>query len=65
MNEISQVLEMLHGRLVTDKETGLTEKIIKTTKNSLLITQTQTNEHGINCDQWFTDKQFIKQFDIE
>ena len=49
---------------VTDKETGFEEKIKEMTHNSYLVAQSKRSEHGINCDQWFTDKEFEKRFTI-
>ena len=53
---------MKTGDIITDQETGKEEKILEVTSNSYLVSQTKTNDKGINCDQWFDEKSFNKRF---
>jgi hypothetical protein len=48
---------------VKDKITGKIETVIQTTSNSYLVTQTKLTNKGINCDQWFEEKEFKKRFE--
>lgn len=50
---------------VLDKRTGKTEQVLDKTSNSFLITQTKLTDAGINCTQWFTDKEFERQFEVK
>lgn len=49
---------------VKDKQTGKIETVINKTTNSFLVTQTKLTENGINCDNWFTEADFNKRFEI-
>lgn len=49
---------------VKDKKTGKEEVVLKTTTNSYLVTQTKLTDEGINCDNWFTEKDFKERFEI-
>lgn len=48
---------------VKDNITDKIETVIKTTTNSYLVTQTKLTDKGINCDQWFEEREFIKRFE--
>lgn len=47
---------------VIDTVTGKKEVVLETTSNSFLVTQTKLTDKGINCTQWFSDKDFTKRF---
>ena len=47
---------------IIDKETGKIEKILRATSNSYLATQTKLTKEGINCDNWFTERDFHNRF---
>ena len=48
---------------VKDKETEKIEKVLKKTSNSYLVSQTKLTSKGINCDQWFDEREFKKRFE--
>lgn len=50
------------NKQVKDTDTGMIEKILETTSNSILVTQTKLSIHGINCSNWFIKKDFDNQF---
>lgn len=50
------------NKQVKDLDTNKIESVINITTNSILITQTKLTKDGINCSQWFNDKQFEKKF---
>lgn len=56
------ILEVNIGDEVVDKKTKFVEKVLDKTTNSFLVTRTKVSEHGINCDQWFTEKDFKDKF---
>lgn len=49
---------------VKDKETSKIETVINKTTNTYLVTQTKITKKGINCDNWFTEKDFKDRFEI-
>lgn len=49
---------------VKDKVTGKIEVVIEKTSNSYNVTQTRLSEKGINCTNWFAEKDFVKRFEI-
>lgn len=49
---------------VKDKQTGKIEIVINKTTNSYLVTQTKLTNNGISCDNWFTETDFNKRFQI-
>jgi hypothetical protein len=49
---------------VKDKTTGKVEVVLDTTTNSYLVTLSKLTEAGINCSQWFTEKEFNTRFEI-
>lgn len=50
--------------IVKDKITGKVEVVLDTTTNSYLVHQSKLTEAGINCSQWFTEKEFNTRFEI-
>jgi len=53
------------GQQVTDKTTGKVETVLETTTNSYLVTLSKLTEAGINCSQWFTEKEFNTRFEYD
>jgi hypothetical protein len=49
---------------VKDKITGKVEVVLDTTTNSYLVTLSKLTGAGINCSQWFTEKEFNNRFEI-
>jgi hypothetical protein len=49
---------------VKDKKTNKIETIVDKTSNSYLITQSKLTDKGINCSNWFTDRDFKDRFII-
>ena len=49
---------------VIDKKTGKEEEVVDATVNSYNVTQTKLSDKGINCTQWFSEKDFEKRFEI-
>lgn len=56
------IFEVNIGDEVIDKQTKKVEKVLNKTTNSFLVTRTKVSEQGINCDQWFTEKDFKDKF---
>lgn len=52
------------NKIAKDLHTGKEETVIDATENSIHMTQTKLKDEGINCSQWFTDKDFEKQFRV-
>ncbi len=53
------------GDAVVDSHTGKTETVVNATANSYEITQTKLTDAGINCTQWFTEKEAEKRFNAK
>lgn len=47
---------------VIDMQTGNIETVVNKTSNSFEVTQTKLSAAGINCTQWFEEKEFLKRF---
>lgn len=52
------------GDKVIDSDSKLTELITNKISNSIEVSQTARTIEGINCAQWFIDKDFFKRFKI-
>lgn len=50
------------GYTVFDKDSKLNELVTDKTSSSIEISQTARTVEGVNCKQWFIDKDFDKRF---
>lgn len=48
---------------IKDKKTGKIEIVINKTSNSFEVTRSKLTEAGVNCTNWFTERDFKDQFD--
>lgn len=50
---------------ILDTKTKRSELLLQKTSNSYLVTQGKTSKKGVDCDNWYAEREFNERFKFE